>query len=99
MLALQADEVVLADQEGPVGDEDKALLLVVPVIDSGERTPLSLSGFDSWLGTLQSLAERRIAEENKSEVLVTQYFLSLCFVSAGLRVRALLHTRGFGSVC
>lgn len=35
VLALQADEVVLADQEGPVCDEDKTLLLVVPVIDSG----------------------------------------------------------------
>lgn len=47
MLALQADEVVLADQEGPVRDEDKALLLVVPVVDSGQRTPLSFKWF--WL--------------------------------------------------
>lgn len=45
MLALQADEVVLADQEGPVRDEDKALLLVVPVVDSGQRTPLSFKWF------------------------------------------------------
>lgn len=37
MLALQAQEVVLADEEGPVRDEDQTLLLVVPVIDSGRE--------------------------------------------------------------
>lgn len=45
MLALQADEVVLADQQGPVCDEDKALLLVVPVVDPGERTRPSFKCF------------------------------------------------------
>lgn len=45
VLALQADEVVLADQEGPVCDEDKTLLLIVPVIDSVETTRLSFKWF------------------------------------------------------
>lgn len=41
VLALQADEVVFADQEGPIRDKNEALLLVVPVINSGKITPLS----------------------------------------------------------
>lgn len=44
VLALQADEVVFADEEGPVCDENQTLLLVVPVIDPGKATGLSFSG-------------------------------------------------------
>ena len=46
MLALQADEVVFADQQGQIRDENETLLLVVPVIDSGKVTQLSFSSFD-----------------------------------------------------
>lgn len=38
VLALQAHKVVFADQKGPIGDEHEALLLVVPVVDSGKET-------------------------------------------------------------
>lgn len=37
VLALQAHKVVFADQKGPVGDEHEALLLIVPVVDSGKK--------------------------------------------------------------
>lgn len=74
MLALQADEVVFADQEGPIRDKNETLLLVVPVIDPGKTTQLSSGSFGCWLETLHSLTDRRVAKENKSEVLVT-----LCF--------------------
>lgn len=47
VLALQADEVVLADQEGLIRDKNKTLLLVVPVIDPGKRTALSSSRSDA----------------------------------------------------
>lgn len=46
MLALQADEVVFADQEGPIRDKNETLLLVVPVINSGKITGLSFGSFD-----------------------------------------------------
>lgn len=44
VLALQADEVVFTDQKGPVCDEHKSLLLIVPVVNSGKVTRRSLRG-------------------------------------------------------
>lgn len=71
VLALQADEVVFADQEGPIRDKNETLLLVVPVINSGKTTQLNFSSFDCWLETLNGLTARTVARGNK---LVMLYF-------------------------
>lgn len=71
VLALQADEVVFADEEGPIRDKNETLLLVVPVINSGKTTPLNFSSFNCCLETLNGLTARTVAKDNK---LVMLYF-------------------------
>lgn len=68
MLALQAEEVVLADQEGPICDENETLLLVVPVVDPGKKTRPSCRGFGDWLEMLLTwLAEESPRRTNRRD--------------------------------